>query len=177
VAFAADPAGVVRYIHQLPEPAERAMWLHVDASQPTGRVLEAIRVRTPQDAVLVAEDSKVFLPAATARSMFAPRVEYIFPGYSLESRKNLELLRGYPPALVEERIAASQRVFQSDLSRADMPALLASLTRLHRPLVILTAAGRTQAPPFLVWLVERGRARLVVTGEGGESAWLVQSGR
>jgi hypothetical protein len=174
VLFVTDPRGVVKYIRQLPPPAERAVWLHVDGSRPAGHVLEAIRARTPSDAIIVAEGSEVFLPAATARSMFAPRVEYIFPGYSLESRKNLELLRGYPVALVEQRIASSQRVFDPGLARTEMPALLSELMRLHRPLVIVTAEARTEMSPFIAWLVERGRARLLERGAGGERAWLVK---
>jgi hypothetical protein len=115
-----------------PPAVEHGTSVHLGDGADESGWTNAIREQTAADTIVVVEDSEVFVPTATARSMYAPVVDRDFPGVWLESRNNLVDLRGYARPMVEARLSLVKQLFGPKSEAA-----WAELLKLRRPLAVL----------------------------------------
>jgi hypothetical protein len=146
--------------------------LALDAAEPLAPACEALRESTPPDTVVLADSTDVDLPALVARPMYAPSIDgaRIHPGVALTMPYLLGTVRGYDPALIEERRRERDALFGA--SDADRGAALSAALELGRPVAILVDRQRNGA--LAAWLASLGSASRILQSTDYE-VWLVRS--
>jgi hypothetical protein len=137
--------------------------LRLAASEPGAALTDAIRERTPANAVLVVETEDLHLPTLTRRQLWvAPASDEILPGKGQRNDQLLRNVRGYPRALLRERRALVGELFESG-DGARRERALARMLELGRPLAIaVERAGRAELAD---WLAGPARARVLYEDE------------
>jgi hypothetical protein len=160
----ANPRFGLERIAGTPTAIERGVSMRLTAGDDAAAWTDAIRDRTPPQTVVVLSSSRVFVPAFTARSLFAPVTRVNFPGYWLESRAHMTDLRGYSRELVSARLAVVEQLFTAGNDAAVENALM-DLSRLGRPIAIV--ASRSRDATLLQWLSSRSVCGLLHEDKAG----------
>jgi len=116
---------------------ERSFWIALRPSEPDSAWTRAIREKTPENTVVIAQRPGLQLSVLVGRSMYIPsdlEGGYV-PGYNLNQRFYLLKQRGYPTDIYERRLAVVETLYTSENEDAIIEALR-DLKELHRPVAI-----------------------------------------
>lgn len=116
---------------------ESSFWIALSQSEPDSAWTSAIREKTPENAVVIAQRRGVKLSVLVGRSLYIPsdlEGGYV-PGYNLDQRFYLLKQRGYPTNTYERRLAVVETLFTSEHEDAIIKALQ-DLKELGRPVAI-----------------------------------------
>lgn len=154
----------------VPRIGYQGLYPTVAADAPLAAAVDVIRRDTPEDAVLLADDTQILLSGVTLRAQFVPYdPDRTHPGMTFPNDYLLTSVKGYDPAIVETR-RATLRVLFDGPDDAWRGLALGRLRGLGRPLVLLVAAGRH--PGLEDWLGGNAGARQL-HGDPGYSVWLL----
>jgi hypothetical protein len=146
--------------------------LRLDGSVRSASLYDAVRERTPKDAVLVTEDRNLEIAALTRRKLYVPLPETaLHPGLNLKGDYVLLDVKGYDPGIVKRR----RREVTTLLAPAEPQHWRASLDRiraLRRPLALILETRRHQA--LLSWLQSQGIGAPVYN-TSDHTVWLIDS--
>lgn len=134
------------------------------------KLTDAIRVSTPQTAVLVSRDTLFDWVAVTRRAVYVPFERGWVHGFGMPAEALLKQLRGYPGAVVDRRRDALGQLYEGRDASERARAARQILADLGRPIVIMTR--RTEDADLAAWLATWHPARLVYSART-EAAWLV----
>lgn len=132
----------------------QGMFETVAANDPLAGPIAAIREKSPETAVLLADDTQFEMSVLTFRAQYVPYdPDRRHPGMTFRNDYLLTNVKGYDPAIVTKRRQVLRALFDgpSDTARR---AALHGIRALGRPLVLLIASGRH--PGLNEWL--RGAA-------------------
>jgi hypothetical protein len=160
-----------RHLTYGPRVDEGSFWLSLDPSEADAAWTCAVREQTPEDTVIVVDQTRHHLGSYLARSLLVPvdrgnmksRV-----GYAETGEYNLVTLRGYPRDEFERRL----RLIDSLYTEADPGALrrlLQSLRAMYRPLVLHFARPGI---PLLQWLKREGPGRALFA-DSEQEVWFI----
>lgn len=142
----------------------------VAANDPLAGAIAAIRERTPESAVLLADDTPVEMSVLTLRAQYVPwDPDRIHPGMTFRNVYLLTNVKGYDPAIVSTRRQDLTALFDGPGADARSGAL-ARIRALGRPIVLLIAAGRH--PGFTDWLGGPGGGERI-HADAGYEVWLL----
>jgi hypothetical protein len=116
---------------------ESSFWIALSPSEPDSAWTSAIREKTPENTVVIAQKSGVQLSVLVGRSMYIPSdlEGGHVPGYNLDQRFYLLKQRGYPKDLYERRLEVVETLYTSEDQDVIIEALH-DLKELRRPLAI-----------------------------------------
>lgn len=134
-----------------PRLSEDSFWLSLADSEANADWTAAVRTLTPENTVVITENSAIHISSFLARALYAPSDGdgTQTAGYSVDNRFNLLTWRGYPVQLYEERLAVIKTIYNTT-DTTEMNDALAQVMTLHRPVVI---AFRPTVP-MVQWLRE-----------------------
>lgn len=135
--------------------------------------LDAIRRKTPTDAVVVAGDHGLHLPTLVRRAQYVPFADVTYPGINVTADGLLADVRGYPRSLIDARRLALHRLLAAGSSDAEREAALGEILALGRPVAMLL--DESSAAGTVRWLAVTLRATPIYRGPG-VSVWLVATG-
>jgi len=154
-----------------PKISEGGFFIHLGPKEPEAGWVEALRNRTPPDTILVVHQSNLFLPAITARSLWAPPGHSLpVPGYLLESWSNLVLERGYPGSLFDSREALVRCLYECN-EEGQLRQVQDQLKCLKRPVAIVFSPG--EGLPFQALLERDHRGGILYRDPSGVVVWLL----
>jgi hypothetical protein len=156
---------------KLPLMDVRHFDLRLDAKEEHARLYQAIRERTPVNAILVFEQAELHLPTLTRRRLYAPPEQrQPPPGVNLTSDYLLTRVKGYDKRILEDRRAVLRDLFNLD-DAFQRARSLERILSLNRPVTIILDELRHAA--LLAWLKQE-RWGTSLYKERGLIAWLVQ---
>ncbi len=154
----------------VPRIGYQGIYQTVAADDPVAASVDVIRRDTPEDAVLLADDTAILLSGVTLRAQFVPYdPDRAHPGMTFTNDYLLTSVKGYDPTIVATRRATLRALFDGP-DDAGRDLALGRARSLGRPLVLLVAAGRH--PGFEDWLGRTAGARRL-HGDPGYSVWLL----
>ena len=151
-----------------PPATEDGVSVHLATSAEEAGWTNAIRLQTPPNTVVVVATSRVYVPAATARALYAPVIGVPFEGYWFEARDYLIEGRGYPKDVVDGRLAVVKRLL-SATNDHEIEAAWNEVMGLGRPVAVL--ASTPQNDGLLAWLTSRQKGRRLFQDESGRVVW------
>lgn len=153
-----------------PPLREETFWIRLAAEDANASWTDTVRLFTPEDTVLVINQSTIHISSFVGRALYAPSdVDgTLVTGYSVDNRFNLLTWRGYPVQLYEERLAVVQTIYTTT-SVAEMRAAVAKLLTLQRPIAIYF----TPAIPMYQWLQTEGIG-VELFARDGQIIWLLE---
>jgi hypothetical protein len=154
-----------------PQVDEGSFWVSLDPSEADAAWTRTVRERTPEDTVIVVDQTRHHLGSYLARSLLVPvdrgnlqsRV-----GYAETGKFNLVTLRGYPQDEFTRRLALIDSLY-TETEPGALRRLIQSLRAMHRPIVIHFAR---QGIPLLQWLQWEGLGRALYT-DSGQEVWFI----
>jgi hypothetical protein len=154
-----------------PQVDEGSFWVSLDPSEADAAWTRAVRERTPEDTVIVVDQTRHHLGSYLARSLLVPvdrdnwqsRV-----GYTETGEFNLVTLRGYPQDEFKRRLALIDSLY-TETDPGTLRRLMQSLRAMNRPIVIHFAR---QGIPLLQWLKWAGLGRALFT-DSGQEVWFI----
>jgi hypothetical protein len=154
-----------------PRVDEGSFWLSLDPSEADAAWTRAVRERTPEDTIIVVDQTRHHLGSYLARSLLVPvdrgnlksRV-----GYAETGEYNLVTLRGYPQDEFKRRLELIDSLYTAT-DPGELRQLMQSLRAMNRPIVIHFAR---QGIPLLQWLKWEGLGRALFTDRGQE-VWFI----
>lgn len=157
------------WIHIGAEPS--GFDLKIDRSDPMAAIVEAIRVNTPPETVVVAERASFHLPTVARRSLFAPPLQELpHAGVFIVSNTLLSTMKGYGNGIVDRRRSIVNRLFHSENENLRSLAL-AEMLDLNRPVAIILE-NRKDAD-LKNWL-QSDVSNLNLFDDGERSLWIVR---
>lgn len=155
-----------------PKLREEMFWVGLTPDDENASWTTAVRLLTPEDTVVVVNESPIQISSFVGRTLYAPgTVEGTeISGYSVDKRFNLLTWRGYPVQLYEERLTLVQTIYHTT-SIAAMRGAIAQLLELRRPVAIYF----TTDTPMLQWLRTEGIGRELFAREP-HIVWLLEPG-
>jgi hypothetical protein len=119
--------------------------------------------------VLLVDDSAIYYPGLTNRSLYVPAENRSYPGVNLWSDALDIEVGGYGSQILEERRATLSDFFNpGDLSQRE--GALQTIQELKRPIAVIVDLAH---PDLLNWLMTENSARKLY-GENGLSLWLIE---
>jgi hypothetical protein len=159
-------------VTNVPEVSDSHFYLQLAPDNPQAAWIEAIRAKSPANAIVVIEKSRLFLPALVARSEWAPpQHSEPLPGYRLDTRWNLVLERGYPAALFDGRERVLDCIFHCDDAK-DLNSAEAALLSLMRPVVVVFLPDSGSS--FEQLIRSEGNTSLLYRDAQGTSVWVLE---
>lgn len=116
---------------------EGSFWIGLSPSEPDSAWTSAIREKTPENTVVIAQRPGMKLSVLVGRSMYIPsdlEGGYV-PGYNLNQRFYLLKQRGYPKDIYERRLKVVETLYTSEYEEEIIEALQ-DLKELRRPVAI-----------------------------------------
>ena len=149
---------------------ESSFWIALSPSEPDSAWTTAIRQRTPENTVVIAQIPGVKLSVLVGRSMYIPSdLEGGFvPGYNLNQRFYLLKQRGYPTDLYERRLELVETLYTSEDEDAIIGALQ-DLKELRRPVAIYFPGGNAYS---LQWMRAQSVGRSLFS-DGQNMVWFI----
>lgn len=175
--FVIHQALMLRVGAQIPENLVHApplredhFWVGLGPTDANARWTNAVRMWTPEETILVVNQSTIHISTFAGRSLYAPGDTdgTATTGYSVDTRFNLLTWRGYPPELYEDRLALVQTLYTTT-AVTEMQAAIAQLLTLQRPVAI----HFTPEIPLYQWLQTEGIGTELFADET-QSVWLLE---
>ena len=116
---------------------ESSFWIALSPSEPDSAWTSAVREKTPENTVVIAQRPGMKLSVLVGRSMYIPsdlEGGYV-PGYNLNQRFYLLKQRGYPTEIYERRLEVVQTLYTSE-NEEEIIEALQDLKGLRRPVAI-----------------------------------------
>lgn len=133
-------------------------------------ICNAVRSMTPARTVLLVDDSAIYYPELTGRSLYVSAQNRSYPGVNLWADALDIEVGGYGAQIVAERRGILSDLFEAEDSSLRDSALQA-IQALKRPIAVIVDSAH---PGLLSWLTANKTAREIYV-ENGRSLWLIDS--
>jgi hypothetical protein len=131
-------------------------------------ICNAVRTMTPARSVLLVDDSAIYYPELTGRSLFVSAENRSYPGVNLWADALDVEVGGYGSEVLAERRRILKKLFESGDSSSREIALQ-SVEILKRPIAVIVDSAHAD---LLHWLESNKTARELYM-ENGRSLWLI----
>lgn len=145
--------------------------LRLADQEPLSGLLDAVRLKTPTDTLLVFDRANLHLPTLTRRQLYVPPAQAApYPGVLVTSDETLTLAKGYSPLLLGERRSTLKDLFETQ-DNEKMSLALDKILELDRPLALILEQPRQGA--LVNWLSVQHIGRSIYN-ENGFDLWLIK---
>jgi hypothetical protein len=143
--------------------------LQMDPREKWSGACNAVLRMTPANSILLVDDSSLYFPLLTERSLYVSPANKIYPGINLNADDLDADVRGYGREIIEARRSTLAGVFSAgDASRREQA--IHEVLSLRRPVAIIAESRHRE---LLDWLQNSKTARRLFTGNG-LSVWLFE---
>jgi hypothetical protein len=145
--------------------------LRLDDRDPLSGLMDAIRLKTPTNSLVVLASAELHYPTITRRQLFvAPFETNPDPGVLITSDEMLTQVKGYPGSILQERRATIKRLFESQ-DPAQMAQALDEILQFNRPAALVF--DEQLQVGLHGWLVDEQIGTSLYQGDG-HILWLVE---
>lgn len=139
-------------------------------SEPLSSLVDTIRMKTPQNSLVLVGEASFYYPALTQRQLYAPPDQQDpYPGIEVSSTEMITLVKGLPAATLADRRAILYQLYNA----TNPVSALAAIQAYHRPLVLVVNEQKDAA--LLQWL-EKVKIGQQIFNANGYRLWLIQPG-
>jgi hypothetical protein len=131
-------------------------------------ICNAVRTMTPDLSVLLVDNSAIYYPGLTNRSLYVSAENRSYPGVNLWSDALDIEVGGYGSQILAERRNILTEFFESK-DQSQRESALQAIQELKRPIAVIVDAAH---PSLLNWLMAKNSAHELY-GENGLSLWLI----
>jgi hypothetical protein len=143
-------------------------FLRLNKQDPRYGICDAVRGMTPVRSVLLVDNSDIYYPVLTGRSLYVSAQDRELPGVNLHDEDLEANVRGYGPQILADRRAILAEFFNAGDSSLRQQALRA-VQALQRPVAVIA----DQAHPDLLNWLKADKAASELYTENGMSLWLI----
>jgi hypothetical protein len=144
------------------------LYLRLNEQYKLSGICNAVRSMTPVLSVLLVDNSAIYYPGLTNRSLYVPAENRSYPGVNLWADALDMNVRGYGPQILAERRAVLSEFFEAKDSSLRENALQA-VQGLKRPIAVIADSAH---PDLLNWL-KADKAANELYAENDLSLWLI----
>jgi len=145
-----------------------SFFLRLNKQDPRYGICEAVRGMTPVHSVLLVDNTDIYYPVLTGRSLYVSAQDRELAGINLHDEDLEAHIRGYGPQILADRRAILAEFFNAGDSSLRQQALRA-VQALQRPVAIIADQAH---PDLFNWLRAEKDASELYT-ENGMSLWLI----